>query len=76
MLLLNSYCDNARYVKDSENGFLFDPKDIRNMADVIEKAIQTKGLDYDIMQEKSRKFALELLSAKTFIEKYQKIISL
>lgn len=46
------------------------------MADIIEKAIQTTGLDYDIMQEKSRKFALELLSAKTFIEKYQKIISL
>lgn len=76
LIICSDVCDNARYVKGGENGFLFDPKDIRNMADVIEKAIQTTGLDYDIMQEKSRKFALELLSAKTFIEKYQKIISL
>lgn len=74
-IICSEVCDNARYVRDGENGFLFDPKDIRNMADIIEKAIQTTSSYYDTMQENSRIIALKLFSTITFVEKYQKIIS-
>lgn len=74
-IICSDVCDNARYVRDGANGFLFDPKNTDSIAHAIDGAIMTLEPDYLNMRQSSRQLAVELLSTDTFIEKYKKLVT-
>lgn len=73
-VLCSDVCDNSIYVQNDENGFLFNPRDPKNMADMIEKALTLSMDRYTKFCILSRKKVEEKLSDAIFIEKYMKII--
>lgn len=68
-------CDNPSIVRENENGLLFDPLDIGNMAATIEEFILQSPEAKEQMGEKSRKIALEVFSDSVFIKKYINVIN-
>lgn len=73
-VICSSVCDNPVYVVEGENGFLFDPTNTETIADAIEHALKMTTREYTHFCENSRKKAETLLSKKTFVDKYIKII--
>ena len=73
-ILCSDVCDNSIYVKEGENGFLFNPHDTNSIASVIERAIKLQFEEYQSFCCHSRKIAEDLLSKNTFINKYISII--
>ncbi len=73
-IICSDVCDNHIYVNDKENGFLFNPYDVKAIADAIKKALRLTNIEYSHMCKQSRKRAERLLSEKTFLDKYIKII--
>lgn len=73
-ILCSDVCDNSIYVKEGENGFLFNPRDNNSIANVIERAINLQFEEYQDFCCQSRKIAEDLLSENIFIYKYISII--
>lgn len=73
-IICSEVCDNSVYVKDKENGFLFNPHDSKAIANAIKRALKVSDDNYYSLCKQSRKKAEQLLSEKTFIDKYIKII--
>ena len=73
-VICSNVCDNGIYVKEGENGFLFDPKSVESMADGIEKALKLTNDEYQSYCRRSREMADELLGEDAFVEKYIKLI--
>lgn len=73
-IICSNVCDNARYVHEGENGFLFDPNEPKEMADKIEEALKMCDGDYSNYCQTSRAIAQEMLSSESFLTKYLKII--
>ena len=67
-------CDNARYVAEGVNGFLFNPNNSESMAAAVEKMIGLSNDDYKAFSSKSRAIAEERLSKERFINDYIRII--
>lgn len=74
-VICSDVCDNAIYVHEGNNGFLFNPQSAENMADKIIKALNLKNDTYIKFSRCSRDIAEDRLSANIFIEKYIKIIT-
>lgn len=74
-VICSRVCDNPTIVKENENGLLFDPLDIGNMAATIEEFILQSPEAKEQMGEKSRKIALEVFSDSVFIKKYINVIN-
>ena len=73
-ILCSDVCDNSIYVKEGENGFLFNPRDPNSIANAIEFAINLQFEEYQNFCCQSRKIAEDLLSENIFINKYISII--
>lgn len=73
-IICSNVCDNARYVKDGENGFLFNPSSPEDMADKLQKALCLSDEFYLKYCRRSRELAEELLSKEKFINSYINII--
>lgn len=73
-VICSAVCDNPVYVAEGRNGFLFDPRNSRSIADAIERALNVSDKDYSCLCEQSRTIAENLLSVKLFVNKYTKII--
>ena len=73
-VICSDVCDNSIYVHEQENGFLFDPKSVVNIADNIIKALSLDSSAYHNFTLKSRSIAIEKLSADIFVAKYLNII--
>jgi len=71
----SNVCDNSRYVKEGENGYLFDPLDGKNMADTISRMLSASDNEYDTFCANSRRLAEKLLSPDTFVDNYLKLIN-
>ena len=67
-------CDNARYIKNGVNGFLFDPLDSNSIADSFVKIISLSDIEYESFCKQSRSIAEEKLSSQIFVNKYLSII--
>lgn len=67
-------CDNPTIVREGDNGFLFDPNNIDEMAATIENYIGLPKERVKRMGECGREIAVELFSKKSFIDKYCQII--
>lgn len=73
-ILCSDVCDNSIYMKEGENGFLFNPCDPNSIANAIEFAINLQFEEYQNFCCQSRKIAEDLLSENIFINKYISII--
>ena len=67
-------CDNPYIVQEGLNGYLFDPKDIEQIAESIEQITQLSDEEYEMMSMRNRKRAVELFSMTVFMEKYIAIL--
>ena len=73
-VICSSVCDNSIYVEEGDNGFLFDPHNPKSMAESIVRALLVTDYEYSYLSNQSRNRAERLLSEKTFLDKYIKII--
>lgn len=73
-ILCSDVCDNPQLVKDGVNGFLFDPKDPKNIADSITRFCKLSDDEIKSMGIRSRKMAEEICSTETFVNKYIQLI--
>ncbi len=73
-IICSDVCDNHIYVKEGENGYLFNP---RNPEDIAEKLLTIENLSDEKLKEmghKSRHFVENLCSPEKFVDKYIKLI--
>lgn len=73
-ILCSDVCDNAMYVHEGENGFLFDPKSPESIASAIERILSLDNKQYAEFSIKSRLIAEGKLSEDIFLERYQGLI--
>lgn len=73
-VICSNVCDNSRYIREGENGFLFNPNDPKEMADKIGAAINMSDGDYSRYCARSRDIAERMLSSDSFLTKYLQII--
>lgn len=74
IVVCSNVCDNAIYVREGENGFLFDPKSSVDIADKIQKAVEMSDDDYEKYRRNSRIIAENLLSKELFLKRYRELI--
>lgn len=73
-VLCSNVADNSIMVKDGINGFLFDPKNIREMVNAFRRFFSLSKQDKDKMGKESRKIAEELFDKEKFINSYISLI--
>lgn len=73
-VLCSRVCDNPNIAQEGENGFLFDPHNIDNMAETIIRYIKIDKNSKIKMGRKSREIGLSLFSSEVFVGKYMEII--
>lgn len=73
-VLCSDVCDNSRYVKKGDNGFLFDPRNTVSIVAAFEKMLALNEAQYNQFCANSRKRAEDMLSEENFVESYMKII--
>ena len=73
-IVCSNVCDNACYVEDGKNGYLFDPNSIEDIAETIIKTVQTPAESRSHMGKRSREVAEAKLSTARFINEYIKVI--
>ena len=73
-ILCSDVCDNGIYVKNEDNGFLFNPHVPESIANAVEQAAIMTGGNYQRFCERSRVIAEETLSSNMFVESYLNII--
>ena len=66
--------DNARYVEDGANGFLFNPRDVSTIASALRKISLTTASQRSESGRISRQKALDSFKKNIFAEKYLKLI--
>lgn len=73
-IMCSDVCDNSRYVKEGENGTLFDPKDVKSIVDKIEIMLQLSNRVYEQYCKRSREIAENNLSKERFINDYVNLL--
>ncbi|MBR5665565.1 MAG: glycosyltransferase family 4 protein [Bacteroidales bacterium] len=73
-VLCSRVCDNPHIVSEGENGYMFDPLDVGEMASTIEHYLDLDRGKREKMGVRSREMALEMFSEQIFIQKYISII--
>lgn len=73
-VLCSRVCDNPSIVSEGKNGLMFNPLDIDDMVEVIEKYINFSDEKKNDMAIKSREIAIEMFSKKSFIDKYINVV--
>ncbi len=73
-VLCSRVCDNPHIVSEGENGYMFDPLDVGEMASTIEHYLDLDRGKREKMGVRSRELALEMFSEQIFIQKYISII--
>lgn len=73
-VLCSDVCDNAIYVHEGDNGFLFNPKSPESIANAIKRMLSLDEKQYAEFSKNSRVIAEEKLSEMLFLKKYEDII--
>lgn len=73
-VLCSRVCDNPNIAREEENGLLFDPMDIDDMAATIERYLDLSMNEKTEMGKKSREIALSMFSKDRFIQEYNSIL--
>ena len=74
-VLCGRVCDNPRIVTDGENGFLFDPLDVNDIADKIQHFFSLSEEERKEMGRRNRNKAIELFSKDVFLNRYQELLN-
>lgn len=74
-ILCSNVCDNFRYVKDGENGFLFNPNDINSMTEVMQNFLMLSTDNLINMGILSRNIAVDNFSISKFNTMWHEQIS-
>lgn len=74
LVVCSDVCDNSRYVKEKENGALFDPNDTESMVAAFERIFALNEDEYLKYCKRSREIAEQKLSKEAFINSYIKLI--
>ena len=67
-------CDNSIYVREGENGFLFNPLNTESIVESLKRLLSLRGVEYKTYCLNSRKRAEALLSEENFVNSYVKLI--
>ncbi len=73
-VLCSRVCDNPQIVADGQNGLMFNPKDVEDMARTLLAMLSMDAGQRAEMGLRSRERALSLFSKETFVDKYQNLI--
>ena len=73
-IIASNVCDNPRFVKPAENGWLFDPNDINDMVATIIKISQASYITLSRFGENSRRFVEAMCAEEDFVKKYIQLI--
>ncbi len=73
-VVCSNVCDNAKYVHDGENGFLFDPSSPDDIAEKLLQAISMNVEQYKSFSRQSRLVAEQQFSKERFVQQYIEII--
>jgi len=69
-VICSRICDNPKYAHEGENGFLFDPHDINDMAAKFDAALNLTDEQYAEYSINSRSIAEKNMSESMFVERY------
>lgn len=69
-IMCSNVCDNPRFVEEGENGMLFNPNDICDIARVLAKFSQMTSAQLVAWGRKSRELAEKLCGEQAFVNKY------
>lgn len=75
-VVCSSVCDNPIFVKSNENGLLFDPHNIPNMAEVLMTISLMDNSTLSKWGSKSRQIVEELCDEQTFVHKYIDLVKI
>ena len=67
-------CDNPQILDDGKGGYLFNPMEVNDMADKIERIITLDEKTKKEMSSYNRKRALVMFSASAFLNKYRELL--
>lgn len=67
-------CDNCIYVREGENGLLFNPQNIMSIVEALKRLLSLQGKEYQDYCVNSRKRAERLLLEDNFVNSYIKLI--
>lgn len=73
-ILCSNVCDNGYIVTEGENGLLFDPTDVRDMTQKIERFVFLDCIKKKEMSVTNRGKALKMFSPAAFLSKYKEIL--
>lgn len=73
-IVCSRVCDNPRIVSEGDNGLLFNPADINDMADKLQEMINMSVEQRTQWGKKSRELAELKFSREAFVEKYISLI--
>ena len=74
IVLASDVSDNSIMVHEGKNGFLFDPNNVKDMADAIIRYLSLNKEEIVAMSEYSRQLSLKLFNLNQFTDMYVKII--
>lgn len=74
LVCASNICDNEHIISDRNNGILFNPVEIEDMASKIDWLLSISENQKKVICANARHFALDNLSIKTFTERYIKLI--
>lgn len=74
-ILCSDVSDHPYLVEQGENGFLFNPKDVDNMTEMMMKMYNLSSMERRKMGVKSREKAEKLFSENDFLKSYQRLMS-
>ena len=75
-VICSDVCDNSMYVRDGENGSLFNPQSTQDMQDKMSQMLAIDDETYFDYCSKSRKFAEDLLSERCFLDRYKVLLTI
>lgn len=73
-VICSDVCDNTRIMEEGKNGFSFDPKEVKSIADAIIKYCSLTDDEKKVMGIRSREIAEESFSEAKFVKQYMMII--
>lgn len=73
-VVCSDVCDNSIYVREGENGSLFNPHSIMSMKDKIAQMLEVDDETYAVCCRRSRELAEMLLSEKQFFSRYKMLL--
>lgn len=73
-VLCSRVCDNPNIAQEGENGFLFDPNNVDEIAEAIIRFLKLDDNVKKRMGQKGREIALSLFSSDVFVKKYLEIV--